>query len=344
MTRKQWCILTAALLALSLCLVVGVVVLVDPFEIYHPAWFYQPAYSSATQAYSNAGIAKTHEYDSVIIGTSVSENCTPSVYDAALGGRFVKLCMNGGTARDHALMMETAFRTHDVAQVVYGLDLFAYSLYHTNQREATPDYLYDDNLLNDVQYWFNQSVLFSAIPDALSRMQTPNPEAARDSMYFWDPPSMPGAQALVQSANLSRAVAVQDDSARLTEFAQNNLEYNLLPFIRAHKDTQFHIFFPPYSMLYWADKARSGDFEASMAQKELLLSALIAEENVTVYDFQICEEWVLHYDLYYDLIHYTSPVNDAMAQAMAEGKFIISTQDEADAAVSRLREMTYATN
>ena len=105
MTRKQWCILTAALLALSLCLVVGVVVLVDPFEIYHPAWFYQPAYSSATQAYSNAGIAKTHEYDSVIIGTSVSENCTPSVYDAALGGRFVKLCMNGGTARERNLQI-----------------------------------------------------------------------------------------------------------------------------------------------------------------------------------------------------------------------------------------------
>ena len=102
MAAKRWCVLCAILLALLSLLLVLTVVVIDPFEIYHRALFYSPPYDSGTQVYSNAGVAKNFRYDSVIIGSSVTENCTPSVYDAALGGRFVKLCMNGGLSGDHA--------------------------------------------------------------------------------------------------------------------------------------------------------------------------------------------------------------------------------------------------
>ena len=164
MTPKRWCLLTAALLLLASAAVVLLVVVVDPYEIYHRALFYSPPYNSGTQVYSNAGVARSFTYDSIIVGSSVTENCTPSVYDAALGGRFVKLCMNGGLSRDHARMMDAAFASHEIRQVVYGLDLFAYSQYYNNLKAPMPEYLYDDNLLTDVHYWFNRSVLFSAIP------------------------------------------------------------------------------------------------------------------------------------------------------------------------------------
>ena len=49
MTRKRWCLLTAAMLALSLVLIAALVVIVDPFEIYHRALFYNPPYASETQ-------------------------------------------------------------------------------------------------------------------------------------------------------------------------------------------------------------------------------------------------------------------------------------------------------
>ena len=91
MTGKRWCLTVAALLALLLSSLVALVVVVDPFEIYHRALFYQPAYASETQMYANAGVAKSYDYDSIIIGTSVMENCRPSVYAQALGGSFVKL-------------------------------------------------------------------------------------------------------------------------------------------------------------------------------------------------------------------------------------------------------------
>ena len=46
MTRKRWCILCAALLVFLLAFIVALVVIVDPFEIYHRAWFYNPPYDS----------------------------------------------------------------------------------------------------------------------------------------------------------------------------------------------------------------------------------------------------------------------------------------------------------
>lgn len=341
MSTKRWCVLTAAMLALLAAAIILMVVIVDPYEIYHRALFYQPAYASGTQSYSNAGVAKSYDYDSIIIGTSVTENCTPSVYEAALGGRFVKLCMNGGLALDHAKMMDIAFRTHEVSCVVYGLDLFAFSQYHTNQKAISPDYLYDDNLFNDVQYWFNRSVLLTAIPDALSRLGTPDPEAARDGMYFWDPPELPGEDGLLALVDLT-VLPEQSDPTGAVEFAQMNLEHNLLPYVQAHRETTFTIFFPPYSLLYWAKQAADGSLDACLAQKALLQDALLGEPNVQLFDFQMNDEWVTNYGLYFDLIHYTSPINDAMAQAMAQGRFLVTDASQVQENLRALREAVCA--
>jgi len=337
MTRKRWCLLTLAALLSLLAAVVALVVIVDPFEIYHRAWFYNPPYESSMQMYSQAGVAKSYTYDSMIIGSSVTENCTPSVYDKALGGRFVKLSMNAGTARDHAKMMEIAFRTHDVRQVAYGLDLFAYSVYHTNQKAVTPDYLYDNNLLNDIDYILNKSVVFEQIPKALAHIGRPDEDASRDSMYYWSPPHMPGEDALRAMVNLSSPMPTQIDAARGVELAGLNLEYNLLPFIRANRDTTFFIFFPPYSLLYWANQAAEGNFDSCLAQKQLLAQALLNEPNVRLYDFQTHMPWVSDYSLYFDLIHYTAQVNDAMAQAMADGLCLIETSEQLQTQIDALR-------
>ena len=319
MTRKRWCILCAALLVFLLAFIVALVVIVDPFEIYHRAWFYNPPYDSETQMYAGAGVAKSYTYDSIIVGSSMTENCTPSVYDAALGGHFIKLSMNAGLSLDHAKMMEIAFRTHDVRRVVYGLDFFSFSHYYNNQKAVTPDYLYDDDLLNDVQYWLNRSVLFSYIPRALSCIGTPDEDACRDRMYAWQPPDMPGEAGLRAQVNLSSPMPQQKDTARGTELALLSYEHNLLPFIRAHRETTFTVFFPPYSLLYWADQAVQGELDTRIAQKNLLAGALLEEPNVELYDFQAVFDWTEDYDLYYDLIHYIACVNDAMAFAMAEG-------------------------
>ena len=342
MTGKRWCLTVAALLALLLSSLVALVVVVDPFEIYHRALFYQPPYASETQMYAGAGVAKSYEYDSIIVGTSVTENCRPSVYAQALGGSFVKLCMNGGLSRDHAKMMDIAFRTHEISRVVYGLDLFAFSQYYTNQKAVTPDYLYDDDLLNDTAYWFNKSVLLRYVPQALARAGTAPDESARDSMYFWDPPEMPGRDALFAQIDWTQPPQADRPPDALSDFTQENYEQNLLPFIKAHPETTFDVFFPPYSLLYWVQQAQEGMLEVRLAQRAQLAALLLAEPNVRLFDFQALEAWTQSYDLYFDSIHYVSAVNDAMALAIAAEECRVTDVSQVEAAGDALRDACLA--
>ena len=129
----------------------------------------------------------------------------------------------------------------------------------------------------------------------------------------------------------------QNDPARRLNFAQTNLEYNLLPYIREHRETTFTIFFPPYSLLYWAEQAIAGDFDACMAQKQFLGTALLNEPNVRLFDFQMNLDWVADYNRYYDTIHYTSEINNALADLMKKDQFRIHDTQQLSQQILALR-------
>lgn len=331
----RWCRGTLLGLLALLILVIGIVVFVDPYEIYHKALFYIPTFRSETQSYSNAGVAKSFSYDSVIIGSSVTENSKPSLYEAALGGSFVKLCMNGGTAMDHAKMLDIAFRRHTIRRVVYGVDVFAYPVYWTNQKMRTPDYLYDENILNDVSYWFNQDIIFKEIPNAFRNIGQGDEANIRDWMYAWDPPELPSPSDL--------QVVVKDplpaQHASRMELIDMNIEHNLVRFIEAHPETQFDLFFPPYALSYWRNQMNHGDFEADAECRNRIIEAVIGYPNVRIYDFALKLDWITEYAHYYDYRHYTSVVNDAMAQAIADGVMRIDSIEEGHNNTDQLRAL-----
>ncbi|MBQ9009448.1 MAG: hypothetical protein IJ088_08985 [Clostridia bacterium] len=335
MTAKRFCRLTLGGIFLCLLLIIATVAVIDPFEIYHRALFYIPSFRSEIQSYSNAGVAKSFDYDSVIVGSSVTENCIPSVYEEALGGRFVKLCMNAGTAMDHARMLEMAFRTHRVRRVVYGVDVFAYPVYWTNQKMETPNYLYDASLLNDVQYWFNEDVIFKEIPYALTHLGKMNEQGIRDWMYVWNPPERPTPESL--QVTVKDPVPGQEPSRM--ELIEMNIEHNLIPFFEAHPDTEFDLFFPPYSLSYWRDQMNRGQFEADMECRNRIIEAVTGYANVHLYDFALLREWITDYSHYYDYRHYTSEINDAIAFAIRENRMRITSAEQGKQNTDELRRL-----
>ena len=108
MKRKTWALLSCAMLILAIAGASLLVIFVDPFQVYRLATLYMPPIDNTTQVYANAGIARNYDYDSAIVGTSVTENFRPSQMDELLGGRFIKLCTQSGTAYNHALLMDLA--------------------------------------------------------------------------------------------------------------------------------------------------------------------------------------------------------------------------------------------
>lgn len=331
MTRKTWSLLSLSLLLLSLIGIVGSVVIIDPFEIYHKALFHIPPIENTTQIYSNAGIAKSYEYDSVIIGSSMTENFTPSQLDQALGGSFVKLPVNAGSPFNHKQMMDMAFGTHDIRRVFFGVDIELFTYFYTTPKCEMPDYLYDDSLFNDTAYWFNRNVLFTYIPMCLKTLGQSDP-AQRDTMYNWGDMYKYGKDAAFRGANVSGGEIPQNGEGAPVVLAQQtmlNVQHNVLPFVEEHPDTEFIFFFPPYSLVRWYHFYQQGEMEYHLTQKAAFVQALLPYENVKIYDFQARTDWILHLDNYIDASHYGPWINDAMVDHVARDEYRVRSVDDA---------------
>lgn len=330
MTRKCWTVLTLVLLALALGSILGAVFILDPFEVYHQAWFHIPPIENSTQNYSNAGIAKSYAYDSVIIGSSMTENFSPSQLDQLLGGRFVKLPINAGTPYNNKQMMDMAFGSRDIRRIFYGVDIESLTWFYTTPKCEMPDYLYDDDLFNDTAYWFNSSVLLKYIPACLKTLGQHDP-SQRDTMYNWGSLYAYGKDAALRDVQISTREYEplgQTQPVVLSQQSKLNVEHNYLPYIQAHPDTEFIFFFPPYSLAKWYTFYQKESFEYHLTQKAALVQVLLPYENVKIYDFQAELDWILNLDHYIDSSHYGPWINDAMVEAVARDEYRVLSVDD----------------
>ena len=336
MKRKTWSILTAGALIAALLTISLTVIVIDPFQVYRLAASYMPPIDRTTQVYANAGIARNYEYDSAIVGTSVTENFHPRLMDEKLGGRFIKLCSSAGTTYSHAILLDLAFRTHDMRRIVYGLDVYSFIGDLTETPTPVPLYLYDDNFFNDAQYWLNRSVLGSFLPRCLRAWGQKQDDTIRDTMYDWGDEYQYGKEYVMYNQSFPEPES-RLEADNFVDICKANLEVNLIPFIESHPETQFDFFYPPYSAAEWASMESKGILEAMLTLRGVCYDALQGYENVAIYDFAAHEEWTLDLHNYKDMLHYGPWINDAMVDAIAAGEFIVQNRTQLDAATEILR-------
>lgn len=340
MKKKTWALLCVSALVCAIAAMSALVIAIDPFQVYRLATLYMPPIDNTTQVYSNAGIARHYEYDSAIVGTSVTENFRPTQMDEVLGGRFIKLCTSAGTAYNHALLMQLAFDTHEMKRIVYGLDVYSFIGRLDQTGSDVPLYLYDDNLLNDTSYWLNRSVLGSFLPRCLRAWGQTQDDSIRDTMYCWAGQDDYGPVALYNAVFARPDTALAPDAR--VEIAQQNLHAHLIPFIEAHPETQFDIFFPPYSAAEWSTMLSKGTLEAMLTLRGVCYDALCAYPNVRIYDFSAREEWVLDLYNYKDTLHYGQWINDAITECIAAGDGLVGDRSRLDSATDQLRSWANA--
>ncbi|MBQ2949197.1 MAG: hypothetical protein IJD94_09545 [Clostridia bacterium] len=335
MNKKNWALLCLSGLLGAFVFLSAVVIAVDPFQVYRLATAYMPPIDNTTQVYANAGIVRHYDYDSAIVGTSVTENFSPSLMDEALGGRFIKLCTSAGTAYNHALLMDLAFRTHDMKRIVYGFDVYSYVAGLDETGSEVPLYLYDSNPFNDAQYWLNRSVLGSFLPRCLRAWGQKQDDTIRDTMYNWAGRDEYGRAALYNA--LFDPPEVIQPADQYLAAAKANIETHLIPFIQAHPETQFDLFFPPYSAAEWSSMLSKGTLDALIPLRGLAYDMLSGYDNVTLYDFATREDWVLSLANYKDTLHYGEWINDEIVREIAAGHGAVLSRSDLDQASARLR-------
>ncbi len=321
-------------MAFSACLLVAaLVVYVDPFFHYHSPLKGFP-YLVDNQLSQNPGMAAHMEYDSVILGSSMTVNFQTSWFKELMGLNAIKLSYSGAFPKDQANIMDIIFERDPgsskkekkkVKKVFLGVDVITYTGGVDETKYPVPEYLYDDNYLNDIKYLLNKDVILNYI---LRPMADPDPTDLSNVYASWWTEEYYSEQWVLH--NYTSPEQVVEETARGAYLAsvEKNLAVNICPYIEQNPETEFIVFFPPYSILFWNDVLKENHLEATMEEYRYITERLNAYENVKVYFFPDREEIICDLNHYADYSHYHPRYNRYMAECFASGECLVAREGE----------------
>lgn len=335
---KKWLLTFTIVIALGLIGVAGLTIYVDPFFQYHSplSWF---PYLVDHQVNMNPGLAENMEYDSVLLGSSMTTNFDTSKFMDEMGLKTQKLSYNGAYPKDQDNIMKIVFeeKGDTVTDVFLCVDELNYSADVDTTKYPVPEHLYDDNLLNDVQYIWNKDVLLNYI---LRPMVDTKDKSDWNLLYKQNYLEEHYNKASVLMFYEPAEISTEEvDADIFIEAIDKNLDVNILPYIEAHPETTFHIFYPPYSILYWYNQTRQNSLDAVIEKYRFMTNRFLEYDNVEVYFFQNQEEVICNLNNYADYTHFHGRICDYMVQCFANGDRRV-TKESLEEELSVLYDLT----
>lgn len=315
---RKWLIGFCGLILAGFAAAAALVIYVDPFFQYHKplSWF---PYLVDNQVNQNPGLAKHMDYEGVLLGSSMTASFNTDWFEEVMGIKTQKLSYNGSYPKDLANIMDLVFaaKGDSVKAVFIAVDQGTFSGGVEETKFPVTDYLYDNNKCNDVQYIFNKDVVLNYILRPLADPKDKSDWAELYKPWWTDEyynktnvlmyyvPAEPGEEELPEDY--------------FVEAVEKNLEQNICPYIEAHPETEFYLFYPPYSILFWNDVTREKELDAVIGRLSYMTERFLAYENVHVFNFMGVEQIVCNLNNYADYIHYHKNICRYITDCFADG-------------------------
>lgn len=318
MTGKQFFIKTIAYSLGLLVLIAVLVIVFDPFVHYH-APFFGLAVTETEERGQQIGVAKNCEYDTALIGTSMSENFVASWFnDGVLGNETVKLCMQGAHFDDFSRLLNAALSKESTKTVIISLD--NYLLLHNPDEYPTtiPDYLENDDLSDDVYYLLNKSVALVYLPEYLINNFTEG--FSSDSAYCWAD-KYEFDEYVARATYTPFRLISKSAEENFDTYYGNSYRFidSVTPYIEARPDVTFIFYAPPYSVLYWDDCVLRGRLTAEICAMSEVYGTLLWKPNVRLFYFQDNWDIISNLNNYKDYSHYSQDISRYMYECMRDG-------------------------
>ena len=134
---------------------------IDPMQHYRKANFYKVY--TFNQRYLVWGLLDNYSYDSVLLGTSMTENFKTNEFNNQLNINMLRAPLPGASAYEENLLIQKSLENKELKEVFLGLDFFSFRgdkkriQYGKN---SLPTYLMNDNIFDDYKYLLNIDILF----------------------------------------------------------------------------------------------------------------------------------------------------------------------------------------
>lgn len=314
------------LLALALVLLMAsLMYIVDPFfqfRVRDNVYMLNPRYV-------NAGLIKNHDYNSIIIGSSVTQNFDMDIFRQELGVEPLHVSMGGITARETAELIELAKKSGRAESFYVGIDLHCFSVADTASNN--PAYLFSDRPLDMAKYLLSYEAWFRFMPVdmAFAALKAANvslpPKFSQstsiDMLANWEADFIYEEENVIRGfrENLYAVSDVDTEGLRQRMDANFDMVFEALEGI----EDKTVLFFPPYSYLYWYN---ARDYRDIYLDAKADFIARAEALGCTVYDFQH-SELCMDLNNYRDSSHYSGDVNDWMTRCFASGEYRATSAD-----------------
>lgn len=328
--QKKWFLTTLLTTIGVLFAILIVMVVVDPYFHFHGP-VKGISYRLYSERYMNSGIAKHFEYDAVITGSSMNQNFKTSLMDELFGTNAIKIPFSGAGFEEIKKNLEVALNSkNDVKYVLWGIDYNGLNReYDWQGYDEYPEYLYDKNPFNDTSYIYNKTILFEGLLNTFFWNLSGGETTTFDEYSTWD--GGQGWESVSKTYKRSEEILPMETiTEKEVKRVKENITENIVKLAKAYPETEFILFYTPYSALYWESIYRKGWLDKQIQMEQIATELMLECENIKLFSF--CQETEITGDVnnYRDKEHYVAEINDMIMQWIAEGRGLVTKDNYMD--------------
>ena len=336
--KRLFCIFIGAFIGF-LVMMIGAVIIIDPFFHYHSP-LKSIYYRIDNPRSQNIGIVGQYEYDAIITGTSLTQGFLASEFDEFFGTDSIKLPFPGATFYETEQVLEKAFESeNDIKYVVRSLDVNHLLDDRNALREdlgVYPFYLYNDSIWDDYKYVCNEDTVLSyCVPEFWGLIRGKEGGHTSFDVYLrgneghgnWILHDEP-----FDASDIEKVPFGDADKNALTE----NVKANIIDLAKAHPETTFIYFIPPYNVNWWLGLVKEGKVDFTCDEIRYTMELLLECENIKLYCFAGRTDVTTDLDNYIDGYHYVNAIHSMILKWIKDDEDLIN-KDNYENYVEKLR-------
>ena len=348
---------TAALLYFTI--LIGHNFILDPWQLLHKPWLRETIFIRNAR-FQDAGLINNYPFDSIILGTSMAENFSAKEASKLWDARFINLSVSGSYYSERSLVLKRALAKKDIKNVLYTLDFYPHTGVGSFQRKFPVkqfSFLYNQNRIDDLSIYLNWD-FFTCwnLKNSCKKLLPGTRRPELDTLYEWS--TIPkyvrrfgGLEKWLAAKNdfqmqaafkliLTGADKIQNKKiprftvAKKTQY-QKNLQESFIFYIvqeaETHPDTQFYLFFPPFSRIRYAVWQQSNPDYFKLYTRYIHFVADTAQQydNIYVFGFDALDfpDDIANYK---DTKHYGTNIDTKILQWMKNRQHELTEKNIAD--------------
>ncbi|MDC0580872.1 hypothetical protein OAO54_02325 [Amylibacter sp.] len=308
---------------------------------------------------SAAGIINNKNFDSIILGASLSQNFSSQEASEIFDTNFVNISLAGASITERSLPLKHALREKKLEYIISSLDWWNIDTMPISEKAIAPySYLYDENSLNDLKIYFTnpgmlkyslcRNILFPSdyfcktTKDSIEKLvewqsdPTVNSRFGGLNKWLEASKSQPVLIDILEDiakkiADINSSLIKEVDFNRVTiknKINENNFNDYLLKHAIKNQDTQFFLFFPPLSRLNFS-LLKQGNPQAFAEYIQFIRTVIRNTQNydnIHVFGFET-ESFLENLSFYSDTFHYHQKFNSKILHWMKDQEYILNPEN-----------------